>query len=75
MRVGGVEITEQQVTAMLEAMGERFRASDLIAAAEAAGVIAKDGVAMRAADRLLQRERKAQRIRIIESGPYWSKVQ
>ena len=46
MNVKGVEITEQQLAAMLQAMGERFRAADVMAAAEAAGV-QKGEVAMR----------------------------
>lgn len=73
MKVKGVEITEQQLAAMLQAMGERFRAADVMAAAEAAGV-QKGEVAMRAADRLLQKQRKAGKIKIIASGPYWSSV-
>lgn len=73
MRVKGVEITEAQIEAIMASMCKRFRASDVIAAAEAAGV-EKGEIAMRAADRLIQKQRKANRIRIIASGPYWEPV-
>ena len=73
MNVQGNQITEIQIAAMLEVMGERFRASDLISAAENAGITSRE-VAMRAADRLLQKQRKANKIQIIGSGPYWKVV-
>lgn len=73
MKIRGTEITAAQIEAMRSSMSESFRASDVIAAAKAAGV-ADDEVAMRAADNFIQRERKAQRIRLIASGPYWQVV-
>lgn len=74
MNVNEIEITEAQILAMLGVMaGSRFRASDIVAAGEAAGV-EKGSVAVRAADRLIQRQRKKGAIRIIESGPYWQAV-
>lgn len=57
MKVKGVEITDSQIAAMHNVIGERFRASDVIAAAEKAGVSSGE-VAMRAADRILQKLRK-----------------
>lgn len=71
MKVHGIEISEGQIAAMLQAMGTRFRLADVISAAEAAGV-QKGEIAMRAADRLVQKQRKAGKIRIIDSGPYWA---
>lgn len=70
MKIKGVEITEAQIQKMKTSMQKRFRASDVIAAAEAAGVQPGE-IAMRAADRLIQKQRKAKAIRIIDSGPYW----
>lgn len=70
MNVKGVEISEAQVEAISASMTKRFRASDVIAAAEAAGVPVGE-IAMRTADRIIQRQRRAQQIRIIASGPYW----
>ncbi len=70
MRVKGVEVTEAQIQMVLRSMQSRFRAADVIAAAEAAGV-ARGEVAMRTADRLIQKQRKAKQIRIVDSGPYW----
>lgn len=72
MKVKGIEISEEQIAAMLKVMGgKRWRASDITVAAEAAGVT-PGGVAMRAADRLIQQQRKARKIKIIDSGPYWT---
>lgn len=73
MQIKGVEITEAQVEAILASMQKRFRASDVIAAAEAVGV-EKGEIAMRAADRLIQKQRKAKTIRLVGSGPYWEPV-
>lgn len=73
MNVKGIEITEEQVAAMSVVMTERFRSADLIAAAEHAGV-PKGEIAMRAADRLIQQQRKAGKIQIIKSGPYWARI-
>lgn len=71
MKVNDVEITEAQIQAMLAAMNERFRAADIIAAAEAAGV-KKGTISNRAADRIIQKQRKARAIRLLDSGPYWT---
>ncbi len=71
MKVKDVEITASQIEAMLAVMGERFRAADVIAAAEAAGV-KKGEVSSRATDRLIQKQRKARKIRLLDSGPYWT---
>jgi hypothetical protein len=74
MIVKGKEITEAQVQAMLGAMSDRFRASDLEAAAVKAGVVGQ-GVALRAADRLLQQQRKKGVIQPLpEDKPYWTKL-
>lgn len=73
MQIKGVDITEAQSQAILASMQTRFRASDVIAAAEAAGV-EKGEIAMRAADRLIQKQRKAKKIRLVGSGPYWDPV-
>jgi hypothetical protein len=62
MRVYGVEVTEDQLRAGVAAMIGEFRMSDVLNALTAAGVSYPRGVAGRAADRLLQRERKAGRI-------------
>jgi dihydroorotate dehydrogenase len=72
MKVKGVEITDSQIAAMHNVIGERFRASDVTAAAEKAGVSSGE-VAMRAADRILQKLRKDKKIQIIGSGPYWKR--
>jgi hypothetical protein len=73
MNVKGVEITAEQVAAMSAAMTEQFRSADIIAAAEEAGV-PKGEIAMRAADRIVQQQRKAGKIQIVKSGPYWALV-
>lgn len=62
MRVYGVEVTEDQLCAGVAAMNGEFRMSDVLKALTAAGVPYPHGVAGRATDRLLQRERKAGRI-------------
>jgi hypothetical protein len=74
MKVNGIEITEAQITAMLEAMSKRFRASDIETAVMKAGVT-DDSIAMRAVDRLLQQQRKKGVIQPIpEDKPYWTKL-
>jgi fructose-1-phosphate kinase PfkB-like protein len=74
MKVKGIEITEAQIQAMLDAMSDRFRASDLEAAAVKAGAVG-EGVALRAADRLLQQQRKKGVIQTLpEDKPYWTKL-
>lgn len=71
MKVQGIEISPEQVASMASAINDRFRAKDIEAAAVAAGVEPGE-IAMRAADNFIQRQRRAGRIKIIESGPYWT---
>ncbi|WP_455233507.1 hypothetical protein [Geopseudomonas aromaticivorans] len=70
MKVKDVEISEAQLAAMRGAMAGEFRASDIVRAAEQAGVPAGE-IAMRAADRLIQAERKQGRIKPAASSPFW----
>jgi hypothetical protein len=73
MKVQGIEVTEAQVNAMLATMNSRFRASEVEAAAEKAGVASE--ISMRATDRLLQQQRQKGHIKQIpEDAPYWSKL-
>ncbi len=80
--VQGRLITDAQCEAMLARMkAGPFRASDIEKAALEAGVPARapdfrynGGTAHRAADNLIQRERKAQRIRLVKNGPMWEPV-
>lgn len=72
MKVKDFEVSEQQIAAMSAAMNERFRSADIVAVAEHAGV-PKGEISMRAADRLIQQQRKAGKIQIIKSGPYWAR--
>lgn len=73
MKVQGIQISEAQVQAMLEAMKtlEQFRASDIEAVAVKAGVPSGE-VASRAVDRIIQKQRKAGATSLIGSGPYWT---
>ena len=73
MKVHGVEITDEQIAAGLAAMSGEFRFSDVQAALIRAGVAYDGDVSMRAADRLLQRERKADRITAV-SSKLWAEV-
>jgi hypothetical protein len=66
MRVLGTEITDEQIAAGVAAMRGHFRMADVFGALQRAGVKGT-GVADRAADRLLQRERKAGRIRAVNN--------
>lgn len=63
MRVLGHTITDEQIAAGLAAMKGRFRAHDVRRAMAKAGVKETD----RAADRLMQSERKAGRIRAVNN--------
>lgn len=63
MRVHGVEITREQIEAGMAAMVGQFRAHDVRVAMSRAGVKETD----RAADRLMQFERKAGRIRAVNN--------
>jgi hypothetical protein len=72
MYVHWVEITEAQQEACVSAMKKRFRASDIESAAIQAGVPKyndRNGIAHRVADRLIQRQRKAGKIK--RDGVYW----
>jgi hypothetical protein len=63
MNIYGVKISEEQINAAVRSMRGTFTMVDVIHALCRAGVAAEGPVAARAADRLLQRERKAGRIR------------
>jgi hypothetical protein len=71
MKVNGIEITDEQIGAMVDAMSSKFRASDIATAAERAGVVDQE-VAMRAADRFIQQQKKKGWITLIGTGPYWT---
>jgi hypothetical protein len=72
MKVNGIEITEEHISAMLKVIGKRFRASEVQAAGEKAGVSAE--ISMRATDRLLQQQRQKGLIQQIpDDAPYWTK--
>lgn len=81
MNIYGHQVTPEQDAAMTARMAAgRFRAFDITRAAELAGVpIAirlpnrhfPENAAHRASDRLIQRERKAGKIRLIGKGPDW----
>lgn len=72
MRISARLITEAEQAAVIARMREgRFRAADLTLTATNAGV---EIYAARVADRLIQRERQAGRIRIVKNGPYWKPV-
>lgn len=66
MKTAGYEVSDEQISAGIAAMTEKFRASDVVTALVRAGVpysIEKERyLASRCADKLLQRERKAGRI-------------
>lgn len=63
MNVHGVEITEDQIEQAHRRMMEApFTANQIIATLERAGVPDKGDVAMRAADRLIQKARKAGKV-------------
>jgi hypothetical protein len=80
MKVHGFEVTPEIERACLEAMVGRFRAFDVVSAAIKVGAPIKvptgrwmGYVAERVADRLIQRERKAGRIRRV--GNRWERVE
>lgn len=66
MHVAGQVITEEQQVAIVAAMNKPFRASELEAVAEAAGV--PFDASMRAVDRLIQKARKAGHIERAGAG-------
>lgn len=71
MKVQGTEISEDIIEQALAALpsGNSFIAIELITRLLRLGVPAENDVAMRCADRVLQRERKAGRIEFGDS--YW----
>ena len=77
MRIYGIEITEQQQNACLGAMNGKFKSADIEKAAIVAGCpkfcnvgrVRPEYFANRVADRLLQRERAAGRIKF--NGIHW----
>ena len=71
MIVHGFEVTPEIERACLAAMVGKFRAMDIEMAASNAG--APCDVVMRIADRLIQRERKAGRIKRV--GNRWERVE
>lgn len=76
MVVSGYEVPDKVLKALDSVVlsGELFRAGDLQAAAEAAGVPAKDGVSMRVADRYIQKAKRAGQIQLAKTKPFWQKV-
>lgn len=75
MKIQGVEISEAQEAGALTFMrsGAMFKAADVESAFIRLGVQNVDGVPMRAADRLIQRERKAGRIKLVKTA-WWQAV-
>lgn len=76
MKVYGVEITEEQIAAGVAAMTGTFSAHTVSRALSLAGVKSPSSISYvveRTADRLLQRERKAGRIRAINNRT-WERV-
>ena len=63
MKVYGYEITPEQDAAAVSAMRGNFRAGAVETALTRSGVPDREGIIGRAADRILQRERRAGRIR------------
>lgn len=73
MKINGIEINQVVIEAVIERMkAEAFKASELEAVAVKLGVPTREGTAMRVADRLIQREKKAGNIAL--SRPYWAWV-
>ena len=68
MKVLGHEITDEQIAAGLAVMSGHFRLITVVGSLVRAGVPADGYVANRAANRLLQRERKAGRIEVAGPG-------
>jgi hypothetical protein len=66
----GVGITAEQRDAALAVMHQPFVAMQVEGAFMRAGVPRAEGIAMRAADRLIQSERKAGRIKF-RAGQWW----
>jgi hypothetical protein len=73
MKVYGEQISDEQISAALAAMVGEFRMTDVLGAIRRAGVSDTPGVAERAVDRLLQRERKAGRIRAVNNR-LWERI-
>ena len=77
MKIKNIEITETQINAMMDRMKSApFQCSDITLAARNAGVVPQDGydgIACRAADRLIQKMRKHGKIKI-SKYPTWTWV-
>lgn len=75
MKVNGIAIPPQVVDACLARMrsGGRFRCSDITEAARNSGVTTAGLECTRIADRLIQQERKAKRIKAVDY-PFWEPV-
>lgn len=67
MKVYGYDVTQEQIKAGLAAMAGQFRMTEVVGAMMRAGVPDRGAIAGRAADRLLQKERKAGRIRAVNN--------
>lgn len=74
MTVHGYSLTCDQVAAGIAAIVDGCVFADVVAALREAGVPAAGLVADRAADRLLQRERLARRIRFDPQARVWRRV-
>ena len=73
MNVRGIEITQEQIDVAVSRMKSvEFSFFEIVKLLEKAGVPGADGVSDRAADRLIQRERKAGNVRYI--GKSWFPV-
>jgi hypothetical protein len=73
MKVRGYELTDEQITAGVAAMRDTFVMMDIVGALSRAGVPTAHWIANRAADRLLQNERKAGRIYAV-NNKNWANV-
>lgn len=74
MQVNGIAIDQKIIDACIERMQENdFRSMDIEGICTRMGLDYKSGTAMRTADRIIQKERKAGRI-ALSHGRYWSWV-
>lgn len=72
MVVQGHEITDSQEQAILARMrAASFCAGDLQSLAETEGIPPADGLSMRVADRMIQREKKSANIRFANRTWFW----
>lgn len=71
MKVNGKEVSQEIIDACVLQMKERkFKAMEIEALCTRMGVDWKSGDAMRTADRIIQRERRAGNIEVYQR-PYW----